>query len=147
MSKEIVEVQSKEVATVESLDNDYWSSVFFDLNLTLRQKTFIIEYVSNSGNATKAAYKAYTVRDDNSAAVMGSKTLRLPKVTRAVDRALEVAQITPEWIKKEIKAIAKDEEVPAHTRLNALSNLGKAEGMYVEKKIVGHIGKIQVDWN
>ena len=145
MSKEITKTDKQEIQVV---DGEFWLDVFHDLNLTFKQQAFVRAHVTTGGkSATAAVQKAYNSSSENSAAVMAHNLLRLPKIQRAIDRAMEVAEITPEWIKKEIKTIAKDEEVPAHTRLNALSNLGKAEGMYVEKKLIGVVGSIQVNWD
>ncbi len=143
MSKKITTTDDKQLAVI---DGDFWHDVFLDLNLSLGQKLFVQEYLANGGNATKASYKAYNPTNENSSASMGSRTLRIVKVQRAIDRALEVAQITPEWIKKNIKAIATNSKTKDATKLNALTTLGKAEGIFVERKLVGHVGKIEVNW-
>lgn len=56
--------------------------------LTAQQQKFLTEYVSNGGNGTKAAKKAYNAKDDNSAAVIAHKTLEKPHIAEALREEL-----------------------------------------------------------
>lgn len=55
--------------------------------LTKKQIKFVKEY-AKSGNGTKAALKVYKLKDDNTAAVHASRTLRNAKVVNALDKLL-----------------------------------------------------------
>ena len=44
--------------------------------MTPKQKSFCLEYLTNGGNATKAVLKSYTIKDNDSARVIGSNNLK-----------------------------------------------------------------------
>ena len=57
-------------------------------NLTKKQRGFVKDYLA-TGNGTQAALKNYNTTDTNTAAVMASDTLRIPKVANAIADALK----------------------------------------------------------
>lgn len=54
--------------------------------LTFKQRAFVDEYLSNGGNATKAAKVAYNVTTQQSAEVVGSKNLSNAKVAKILEK-------------------------------------------------------------
>lgn len=71
--------------------------------LTFKQKLFVDQYISNFGNATKAAMKAYDCKNINNAAVIGCQNLRKLNVRREIDRILGLAGINEETIANKLK--------------------------------------------
>ena len=55
--------------------------------LTKQEKVFV-EEVAESGNKTKAAAKAFKIKDPNYAGVKGHELLRKPKIQQAIEDAL-----------------------------------------------------------
>ncbi len=56
--------------------------------LSLKQTTFVREYVANGGNATKAALVAYDTDRPTTAQVIGSENLRKPMVSEYIEQLL-----------------------------------------------------------
>ncbi len=56
-------------------------------SLTKQEKTFV-EVVAETGNKTKAASKAFKIKDPNYAAVKGNRLLRKAKIVNALEEAL-----------------------------------------------------------
>ncbi len=56
--------------------------------LTLKQYQFANEYISNGGNATKAALVAYDTDRPTTAQVIGSENLRKPMVCEYIEQLL-----------------------------------------------------------
>ena len=57
------------------------------VKLTKKQQEFIEQY-SKTGNGTLSALKAYSTKDENTAAVIASENLRKPKIVEALEEAL-----------------------------------------------------------
>jgi len=69
----------------------------------MKQKGFVKEYVSNGGNATKAAEKVYNVTSTESAQAIGSNNLQKPVVQQEIDKALKEEDVT---VKRAMGAIS-----------------------------------------
>lgn len=57
--------------------------------LSVKQKTFVKEYVTNGGNGTKAALVAYDVTDENTANVMAVENLQKPTIKEQLEKAFK----------------------------------------------------------
>lgn len=66
--------------------------------LTPKQAKFVKEYVNNDGNGTKAALKAYNVKNERTATVIASENLTKPDIQRALLKAAERMGITSDKI-------------------------------------------------
>lgn len=135
--------------------------------LTQRQRVLISEYATNGWNATKAAIKAgYSKR---SAHVVGTQTLKYPRVQQALREELEGMVLGKEQIKARLSEMAngdvtkcfnvngslnwkeirkhgylvkrlKDGEVEFYDAQDALVHLAKISGLYAERVEVGGEG-------
>ena len=106
--------------------------------LTPKQAKFIKEYVDNGGNGTKAAAKAYNVKNDRTATVIASENLTKPDIQRALLEAAERMGITEEQIIEPVALALKAEDkdgkpdlemrLKGHDRIVKLIN-GKENGL------------------
>jgi phage terminase small subunit len=95
--------------------------------LTIKQREFIKEYIKNKGNGSKAIRKAYpNIKTDNARMVMSSRLLRNDKVVSAVDKELEKAGLSKDWIVSETKKVLKEAEYTRDklTGLRLLADIG-----------------------
>jgi hypothetical protein len=120
--------------------------------LSMRQKTFIREYINNGGNATKAALASYDCRSPAVAAEIGSQNLKKVEIQAEIHKLCDEADLT---VKDAVWAIkggitAKDESGhPAwNTRLRAAemtlklhagSYTGKEEDSMSAKTVHQHV--------
>ncbi len=62
--------------------------------LTIKQKKFVKEYVSNDGNGTKAALEVYDTEDYKTATAIAVENLAKPSIRDAIETSLEKHEIT-----------------------------------------------------
>jgi len=74
--------------------------------LTYKQKEFVKEYVKTK-SPTKAALKAYDVKNNKSASVVGALNMHKPAITNRIDEILKEAEYNPV---NSIKSVMKIEE-------------------------------------
>lgn len=106
--------------------------------LTTKQAKFVKEYVANDGNGTKAALKAYNVKNEHTATSIASENLTKPDIQRALLKAAERMGITEEKIIEPVALAlaAKDKNgkpdldmrLKGHDRIVKLIN-GKENGL------------------
>lgn len=106
--------------------------------LTMKQAKFVKEYVANGGNGTKAAAKAYEVKNERTATVIASENLTKPDIQRALLKSAERLGITEDMImlpvQKALVAVDKegnddlDMQLKGHDRIVKLIN-GKDNGV------------------
>lgn len=78
--------------------------------LTKKESDFVKHLVSNGGNGTKAAMKAYNAKNPKSASVLATKALNKPKVQSALEKELAKQNITLSRALKPISmALANDD--------------------------------------
>lgn len=99
--------------------------------LTPKQAKFVKEYVKE-GNATKAALKAYDVKNEHTANTIGAENLAKPGIQQALLRAAERMGITEEKIMQPVVDALNDEQLDmrlkGHDRIVKLIN-GKENGL------------------
>ncbi|MDQ3816098.1 MAG: terminase small subunit [Acidobacteriota bacterium] len=117
-------------------------------NLSVKQKTFIKEYIANEGNGTLAALKSYDTDDYATANAIAVENLQKPSIKEAIEQALVKLELTPEWILNKHKTIVetRDDEVMAQER--ALENIGKIAGLYPSNSTNLELsdGKLKISW-
>lgn len=75
-------------------------------NLTVKEKSFVSEYLANKGNATKAVEKAgYNTINRNSSASLGSQLLSKPDIRAEIDSALLGLKINPQLVLERLKQL------------------------------------------
>lgn len=79
--------------------------------LTPKQAKFVKEYVRNDGNGTKAALKAYDVKNEHTANVMAAENLAKPGIQQALLKAAERMGITEEKIMQPVVDALGDESL------------------------------------
>ena len=79
--------------------------------LTPKQAKFLKEYVRNDGNGTKAALKAYDVKNEHTANVMAAENLAKPGIQQALLKAAERMGITEEKIMQPVVDALGDESL------------------------------------
>ena len=94
--------------------------------LTLKQKRFVEHYLK-SGNGTEAAKLAGYKDSDGrvTLATQAYQNLRNPQIQKAIEQALVITEVTPEWIVNEFKKIATSEQTRTSDRLRSFENLAK----------------------
>lgn len=116
--------------------------------LSVKQKKFIKEYVSNDGNGTQAALKAYDTDNPEVANAIAVENLQKPLVRDAIEKALVKLELTPEWVLSKHKWIVENrlDEVMAQER--ALENIGKIANLYPNTKTDLELsdGKLKISW-
>lgn len=106
--------------------------------LTVKEKKFVKEYVSNGGNGTHAVLASYDTTNSNAARAMAPDILARPSVRDAVEKALEKHGITIDAavapIAAGLKATNDDGKTDHSIRLKAsgmalnLMGVGKGDG-------------------
>ena len=69
---------------------------------TRKQKHFIESYISNGGNATQAALKAYNTDDYNTAKAIGCENLTKPYLSQEINRLMGDSGIS---VKEALRAV------------------------------------------
>ena len=72
------------------------------MKLTIKQAKFAKDVVSH-GNAAKAAYENYNVKDKKSAALLGYRNMKKPAVKEEIERLMNKGEITPELLVERLK--------------------------------------------
>jgi len=109
-------------------------------HLTLRQLKFIQIYIE-TGNATKAAMKAYSCKNENTAAVLGHENLRKPKIACEIEKYRKKGGLS---IEKAVSAIndaydAEKKGSPDHNvRLRSADMTLKLADAYPKNREVHH---------
>jgi phage terminase small subunit len=70
--------------------------------LTLKQRAYAEKYVEMK-NGTEAAWRTYSCKNKNSAAVMANKLNDTPKVRREIERVLEEHQLTEDVVVQRLR--------------------------------------------
>ena len=112
-------------------------------NLNVKQEKFCMEY-SKSGNATAAYKTAYSLKDDNSAAVNANRLLRNAKIkARLQELSQEIKQIEiadVQECQKILTQIARNKKTSAKDRVSAINILLKAQGAFSQNlNIIGAV--------
>lgn len=97
--------------------------------LTPKRRKFANKY-AESGNGTQAAYKAFEVTNDNSAAAAASRALRDVKVQEALD-SMGFNEISAKSVVVEIMS---NPNADSNARLKATDQVFKVEGSYAPEK-------------
>ena len=105
--------------------------------LTFRQESFISEYLKDR-NATQAAIRAgYSPKSATSA---GLQNLRHPlvisKLKAESERSSTLAGVDPEFVLRELRRVAEQEDVAQSTKVRALELIAKHLGMLEERLTV-----------
>ena len=101
--------------------------------LTKQEQTFVAEVIE-TGNQTKAAQKAFKIKDPNYAGVKGHDLIRKPKIVNAIQEALPddlLAQVHVEGLQA-----TKGEEVDYFARHKYLDTAYKLKGSYAPEKSI-----------
>jgi phage terminase small subunit len=100
--------------------------------LTLKQKTFIQEYLLSCGNATEAAMGAYRVKNRQTASQIGYENLRKPEVKNELTKALSSKHMDYDWCIERMKEIiisgSQRQDISTHDVLGALELYFKVKG-------------------
>jgi len=103
---------------------------------TLKQKTFVQEYVENGGNATQAALSSYDTEDNATAQNIGSENLSKPIIQRELAKALRDSDVT---LKRACKAVGdglgSDKE---NVKLQAAGMTFKLFDAYPRPRVTDH---------
>lgn len=104
------------------------------MKLTMKQKLFINEYLSNGFNATQAAISAgYS---EKTARVIGQENLCKPYIKEEIERIfnqkMDALSKKSDDIFKAIFSVIEDEESSADNKMDALKMLSKFAGFYEE---------------
>lgn len=78
--------------------------------LTLKQKKFISEYLSNGGNGQKAALITYDTQDPNTARSIASENLIKPNVREYIQRKNKKHEITVELVLERLRHAIDSED-------------------------------------
>ena len=120
-------------------------------DLTLKQRAFALEYMKDF-NATQAAIRAgYSKKTARSIA---AENLTKPNIqfflTEQKQKAVEKAEISIEWVIKELKEIYRrctEGRLEGKTAVRSLELMGKYLGMWIEKhQIINDDLHITVDF-
>jgi len=103
---------------------------------TFKQKTFAQEYVTNKGNGTQAALKAYNPNNKVTASAIAVENLEKPLVRQEINRVLREQGVT---VKRAAAAVADGlacEEI--NSRLRAADMTLKLLDVYPHKRVTDH---------
>ena len=125
--------------------------------LTDKQEKFVLNYITNSNNATDAYRKSYdcTKMSDKSITVEASKLLKSPNVTLWLNQAnCNVQEVFQEEIKysvkdcfdelDEVRSRAKKDKGNYSQEIKAIELKGKLAGHFVDKHVVAGGGLADV---
>lgn len=115
--------------------------------LSVKQQAFVLEYLRNGFNATKAYTAAgYVAKNDNVAASSASALLRVPKIASAVAEATReviapLATETALTVQRVVEGLLREatdygEGSSQAARVSAWSWLGKHLAMFIDRKEV-----------
>ncbi len=115
--------------------------------LTLKQKTFVKEYLANGGNGTQAAMMAYNAKDSGSAGEIASQNLKKVEIQKALNGQLEKKGLTLKQITGNIArmAVHEIENPSAKVVLNANITLLKLLGGFPDDKQRGSTTNVQIN--
>lgn len=117
--------------------------------LTLKQAAFVDAYMGVArGNATEAARIAGYKGNDNTLRVVGGENLLKPAIASAIDeRRQQVASsriMTIEQMQEMLTQIAANNaDADPQVAINAVKELGKMQGAYIDRQLVEHSGTLQ----
>lgn len=100
--------------------------------LTMKQEIFCQEWVDSLGNGTKAALKAFDIKDNNeeTASSMAYEYLRKPEINKRIDEILDERGFNDETVKKEhFKMVKQDSDYGV--KMRAISDFYKLKGKYL----------------
>ena len=107
------------------------------MRTTPKQKGFIMAYVENGGNGTRAALQVYGTEDENTAAAIAYENLRKPQIQQAIGELMENMELSSQdalqTIKEALEA-SNDKGPNWNARLKAADMLLKVTGGYVPKQ-------------
>jgi len=105
-----------------------------DRALTAKQETFLAEYLKDR-NGTQAALRAgYSPKVAHQVATNNLKhPVIASKIRELSARARESAAVTPEFVLRELKNVAEQEDVAQSTKVRALELLAKHLGMLEDR--------------
>jgi len=107
--------------------------------VTIKQKLFVKEYLSNGGNGTKAALAVYGTKDSHTAHQIAYENLRKPAVIQELRRNLESLGLSDEFLNVGLREIIesglanKDRTRPADA-LNAIDMIHKLKDHYPSQR-------------
>lgn len=137
--------------TIIDAEASFWGEVFAGLGLKYRYKRFVMEYLANGGNGTRAWMVASPDVKETSAATSAKRLLRNVQIQKAMDRATMTLGVTEERVVKATAGIAfNGEEESTKDRINALKLLGKFKGMeksIQRKHVVNEHHRFGYGWN
>ena len=84
--------------------------------LSLKQKTYVSEYLKNGGNGQQAALVAYDVKSPLSASVISSENLNKVNIQEEIERLLRKNNNT---LEQNLEKLASLSEHPIETRVGA----------------------------
>lgn len=105
-----------------------------DRALTPKQETFLAEYLKDR-NGTQAALRAgYSFKVAHQVATNNLKhPVIASKIRELSARARESAAVTPEFVLRELRNVAEQEDVAQSTKVRALELLAKHLGMLEDR--------------
>lgn len=105
-----------------------------DRALTAKQETFLAEYLKDR-NGTQAALRAgYSPKVAHQVATNNLKhPVIASKIRELSARARESAAVTPEFVLRELRNVAEQEDVAQSTKVRALELLAKHLGMLEDR--------------
>lgn len=109
--------------------------------LTLKQKTFADEYLTNGGNATQASLKVYNAKNYNTAHVIAAENLQKPTILSYIREQTNKKGVTKEFVLEKI--LEHFQSHNPHTRLRACELLGKYLGMFNESREVDRMKELE----
>jgi len=74
-----------------------------NLKTTPKQKGFIMAFIENGGNGTRAALKVYGTEDENTAAAIAHENLRKPQFQQAIGELMENMELSSQDALQTIK--------------------------------------------
>lgn len=97
--------------------------------LTLKQQTFVKEYIETKGNGVKAALKAYDTTSYDTANAIAVENLQKPSIIQEMKRAADKVGLTPERINRRLNEIMDQDKyvVPATQAYAAITGLTKQD--------------------
>ena len=120
-----------------SLALQTWMVNLVTMRTTPKQKGFIMAYVENGGNGTRAALQVYGTEDENTAAAIAYENLRKPQIQRAIGELMENMELSSQdalqTIKEALEA-STDKGPNWNARLKAADMLLKVTGGYAPKE-------------
>src|SRR2546429_5121993 len=105
-------------------------------SLTVKQRSFVKEYVRNGGNGTQAALSSYDTKDYDTANQIAVENLQKPTVVESINEVLNNQGLDLESIASPVKNIlyAQPSKVDAQAILRAAELLYKLHGAFPATK-------------